>query len=110
MQVVCIRDRQLTGSLNFRTRAQCLAISEVTLQSQAVPLSHPDGDERGIVISVAKAGVHTHSGRQLSVSTTRSGSGCSAASQRAARVYASEAFKPGYERGRQVSGGVQKAR
>src|SRR5579863_544105 len=65
--IVRIHGGKAAGGLNDRDGAQSLAVSEVLLKSQAVPVGHFESDEAGVVIAVADAGVFSDAGCQLSV-------------------------------------------
>src|ERR1700683_3954659 len=64
-QVEGVGNGELAGGLNFGPRAERLAVGEVALRGDAVPIRHPQGDEARIVITPAHTGVRSITGGHL---------------------------------------------
>ena len=61
------------GGLDESARAQSLAVGEVFLKGDAVPVVHLQGNESAVVIAMAKAGIVAHAGRGLTATAAGGG-------------------------------------
>src|SRR5580704_11415085 len=71
VEIERVVDGVLTGGLNKSARTESLAVCEVLLKRDVVPVHHLERNESAIVIAIADAGIHADAAGELPIGAER---------------------------------------